>query len=281
VWALCAAARGSDEADTFGRKQGATTSLSDSPDAQALEPAVRRNNLCHIGGPSSAGGGSSGDDYARGKWVEVDQITWDARVAAATLAVETHRGTGSGPASVAEALAGYSCMTGHANGGDSEESWMCSRRAEFPHGVDNSSFWRHTEEGGEDLLKWERHVLKLRADEARVLRALRWEWQPSDCSLVPFDAGKFRQLLGAGTLFMVGDSLTEQQWASLACLLGVTDSERGVHSDPIQALSEAAEEHFNALLPDGEELLGAPQPVFREVGNQPQSCDRNHTVIVT
>lgn len=48
---------------------------------------------------------------------------------------------------------------------------------------------------------------------------LRWRWQPSQCDLPRFDAGKFLRLVRGKTLAFVGDSLSRNHMQSLLCLL--------------------------------------------------------------
>lgn len=47
-----------------------------------------------------------------------------------------------------------------------------------------------------------------------------YKWEPETCSLAEFDPDKFVELLGSRKIFLIGDSLSDQQFHAMACLLG-------------------------------------------------------------
>nr|GMC95125.1 protein trichome birefringence-like 19 [Ipomoea batatas] len=48
---------------------------------------------------------------------------------------------------------------------------------------------------------------------------MKWRWQPGECDLPMFDAGRFLELVRGKTLAFVGDSVARNQMQSLVCLL--------------------------------------------------------------
>nr|GMC97179.1 protein trichome birefringence-like 19 [Ipomoea batatas] len=48
---------------------------------------------------------------------------------------------------------------------------------------------------------------------------MKWRWQPDECDLAMFDAGRFLELVRGKTLAFVGDSVARNQMQSLVCLL--------------------------------------------------------------
>ncbi|XP_031096071.1 protein trichome birefringence-like 19 [Ipomoea triloba] len=48
---------------------------------------------------------------------------------------------------------------------------------------------------------------------------MKWRWQPDECDLPMFDAGRFLEVVRGKTLAFVGDSVARNQMQSLVCLL--------------------------------------------------------------
>ena len=56
--------------------------------------------------------------------------------------------------------------------------------------------------------------------------SLEWEWQPSTCDIRPLDPRRLSLLLQGRRVLFAGDSLTEQLFVEMRCVLG-----KSVHSD--------------------------------------------------
>lgn len=54
----------------------------------------------------------------------------------------------------------------------------------------------------------------------RAYAAAQYKWQTNDCRLLDFDADTFAKIVGKHGLLFVGDSLNEEMFISLACLVG-------------------------------------------------------------
>lgn len=94
------------------------------------------------------------------------------------------------------------------------ESWACSRKQ---HDLKGLYYADAAEAGGSE---WAKLNASTRQEDDRVQESLRFQWQPSGCSIVPWDPVQLlRQLLGGRRLVLVGDSLTEQHCHSLHCSL--------------------------------------------------------------
>lgn len=86
----------------------------------------------------------------------------------------------------AEQLAGYRCASWFPG-----KSWYCARKGA--------------------------------SEDSRVRASLRWQWVPETCSLFPWSPKSFLQLLSGRKLLLMGDSLTEEMWMSLHCMMHSID----------------------------------------------------------
>ena len=131
--------------------------------------------------------------------------------------------------------------------------------------------------------EWRQHRLDGEREDERVLAALRWQWRPKACRLAFFPpASALGRLYSGGTaappppaaaaaaaaaapfrgrsVFLVGDSLTEQQFSSLRCAR--PGRQRETHLSGIERANAAIEAASTRL--KRPEVLGVPEPNSRD-----------------
>ena len=94
------------------------------------------------------------------------------------------------------------------------ETWMCSRK-QYGLGSSTKPF-----AAGAKWKDWDQYIKDTAHDDERTQDYLSYSWQPDDCSLLPMDADSFAAQLEKRNVFIIGDSLSEQHFLSIGCILG-------------------------------------------------------------
>jgi hypothetical protein len=165
-------------------------------------------------------------DYTRGKWVKQEDAQWNPKLEAAKTEFANKPDF-----SVSEVLAGYQCPR-EATATIYYETWFCARK-QYGLGTTTKGFastnkWKD----------WEQYKKDTAHDDERTQDYMRYNWVPDQCTLQQTDSEKLYGLLANRNLFMLGDSLSNQHFVSLACTLhkpqqgGPTSGKYGVSGGP-------------------------------------------------
>jgi hypothetical protein len=94
------------------------------------------------------------------------------------------------------------------------ETWFCSRK-QYGIGQYVKEFSKRS-----DWKNWTQYGIDTAKEDDRTLEYLSYEWKPMSCSLPEFNAAAFAKKLGKNSIYIIGDSLSDQQFVALACALG-------------------------------------------------------------
>jgi hypothetical protein len=71
-----------------------------------------------------------------------------------------------------------------------------------------------------DWKNWTQYQIDTASEDVRTIDYMSYEWVPQSCSLPEFDAASFAKKLGNNSVYIIGDSLSDQQFVALVCALG-------------------------------------------------------------
>ena len=119
---------------------------------------------------------------------------------------------------------------------------------------------------GKDWKNWTQYKLDTSKEDERTIEYMSYAWAPKSCVLPEFNAKVFAEKLGKNALYIVGDSLSDQQFVALACALGAQ----------IQSVGQAASMFIAQTSNDMVSERRLPDPYLilydwlRTLGTQPQ-----------
>ena len=150
-------------------------------------------------------------DYTQGVWLK--RKNWRAAGEAAFKSLKSGGAEHADQGSVAEVLANYHCPR-RSIYDVYRETWFCSRK-QYGLGPLTRRFARTN-----SWKNWTQYASDTSHEDQRVVAYLGWQWQPKTCSLAAFNSPGFVSALGQRKIFMIGDSLSDQQFHALACAIG-------------------------------------------------------------